>query len=184
MVDLRQERWIAPIGLPELRSDRAGNYYVSDSGNWKKRNGFLVKYGTDGKGAVIAGPIGYANGLALSADESHLYLVESDTDSVYRIDLATGATRIFAGQVGRFPDGLALDAAGHLFACCYASDDIHRIDPDGERTLFAYDPWAILLSRPTNLAFRDDYLYVANLGRTTVTRAYAGRTGLPLANQL
>jgi gluconolactonase len=164
--------------------DRAGNYYVTDSGNWKKRNGYLVKYGSDGKGECVAGPFGFANGLALSADERHLYMVESDTDSVYRIDADTGAAGIFAREVGRLPDGLALDAAGDLFASCYASDDIHRISPDGKRTLFAYDRWAILLSRPTNLAFRDGFLYAANLGRTTITRAHVGRAGKPLANQL
>jgi hypothetical protein len=51
-------------------------------------------------------------------------------------------------------------------------------------SLFAYDRWAILLSRPTNLAFRDGYLYAANLGRSTVTRAHIGRAGKPLANEL
>ena len=81
------------------------------------------------------------------------------------------------------PDGVALDAEGNLFASCYASDDIHRISPAGEKTLFAYDRWAILLSRPTNLAFRDGYLYAANLGRTTITRAHVDRAGRPLANQ-
>ena len=164
--------------------DRGGNYYVTDSGNWRKRNGWLLKYRSDGRGEVLAGPFGYANGLALSADERHLYMVESDADRVYRIDLATGAATAWAGHVGRMPDGLALDASGHLFASCYASDDIYRISPTGERTLFAYDRWAILLSRPTNLAFRDGYLYVANLGRTTITRAPVGRAGKPLVNQL
>jgi gluconolactonase len=164
--------------------DRRGDYYVTDSGNWKKRNGYLLKYGSDGSGEIVAGPFGYANGLALSEDERHLFMVESDTDSVHRIDLATGAAAIYAEQVGRLPDGLALDAAGDLFASCYASDDIQRISPTGERMLFAYDRWAILLSRPTNLAFRDGYLYAANLGRTTITRAHVGRAGRPLANQL
>lgn len=163
--------------------DRAGHYYVTDSGNWKKHNGCLLKYGSDGSGEVIAGPFGYANGLALSADEHSLYMVESDTDSVYRIDLASGTATVFACNVGRLPDGLALDATGDLFASCYASDDIHRISPSGEVTLFAYDRWAILLSRPTNLAFRDGYLYAANLGRTTITRAHVGRAGKPLANE-
>jgi gluconolactonase len=164
--------------------DRAGNYYVTDSGNWKKHNGCLIKYRAGGSGEVIAEPFGYANGLALSADERVLYMVESDTDSVYRIDLATNAAAIYARCVGRLPDGLALDASGDLFASCYASDDIHRITPTGEVTLFAYDRWAILLSRPTNLAFRDGYLYAANLGRTTITRAHVGRAGKPLANEL
>jgi gluconolactonase len=164
--------------------DRNGNYYVTDSGDWKKHNGCLVKYRSDGGGEIVAGPFGYANGLALSADERHLFMVESDTDTVYRIDLNTGAAVIYADHVGRLPDGLALDAAGDLFVSCYASDDIHRIAPTGEKTLFAYDRWANLLSRPTNLAFRDGYIYVANLGRTTITRAQVGRAGRPMANEL
>jgi gluconolactonase len=164
--------------------DHSGNYYVTDSGNWKKRNGWLLRYGSNGSGEIVAGPFGYANGLALSADEQHLFMVESDTDSIYQINLATGAAQIYAEDVGRFPDGLVLDADGNLFAACYASDDIHRIGPTGERALFAYDRWGILLSRPTNLAFRDGFLYVANLGRTTITRAHVGRAGRPLANEL
>lgn len=164
--------------------DRRGNYYVTDSGNWKKGNGCLIRYGTDGQGEVIAGAFGYANGLALSADERHLFMVESDTDSVYRIDLGSGEAAVYATGVGRLPDGLALDASGELFASCYASDDIHRISADGDVTLYAYDRWAILLSRPTNIAFHDGYLYAANLGRTTITRAQVGRAGKPLANEL
>ena len=164
--------------------DRGGNYYITDSGNWQKHNGRLLKYSSDGRGEVLSEPFGYANGLALSADERHLFLVESDADRIYRIDLETGAAAVYAEQVGRLPDGLALDSKGNLFAGCYASDEIHRIAPEGGKTLFAWDRWAILLSRPTNLAFRDGYLYVSNLGRTTITRAQVGRAGKPMANEL
>lgn len=163
--------------------DRSGNYYVTDSGNWKKKNGYLLKIGSDGAREIVADSLGYANGLALTEDERQIFLVESDTDRVYRVDLSTAAVSIYAEEVGRLPDGLALDAAGNLYASCYASDDIHRISPTGEKVLFAYDRWAILLSRPTNLAFREEYLYVANLGRTTITRARVGINGKPLANE-
>ena len=81
------------------------------------------------------------------------------------------------------PDGLALDNSGSLFVSCYASDEIHRISRAGERTLYAWDRWAILLSRPTNIAFRGGHLYVANFGRTTITRAPVDRAGKLLANQ-
>ncbi|MFB3826573.1 MAG: SMP-30/gluconolactonase/LRE family protein [Bryobacteraceae bacterium] len=164
--------------------DARGNYYVTDSGNWKKDNGWLLMFRTDGRGEKVAGPFGYANGLALGLDGRHVFMVESDRDRILRIELDTGAAQVYAEEVGRLPDGLALDAEGHLFASCYASDDIHHIRPTGERTLYAWDRWAILLSRPTNLAFHDGYLYAANLGRTTITRAYTGRAGKPLANQL
>jgi gluconolactonase len=151
--------------------DRAGNYWVTDSGQWMKQNGFLLRFTPDGRGEIVAGPFGYANGLAISADDGTLYMAESNTNRVWRFNTATGEHKVFADNVGRMPDGLAIDDAGDLYIACYASDDLHRITPDGACRQFAYDPWAILLSRPTNIAFRDGMIYVANLGRYTITRA-------------
>lgn len=78
--------------------DRQGNYYVTDSGNWKKHNGWLAKFGSNGAGEIISGPFGYANGLALSADERYLFMVESDTDRVYRVDLGNRGCPCFCGK--------------------------------------------------------------------------------------
>jgi gluconolactonase len=170
--------------------DSAGNYYVTDSGQFRKKNGYLLRYTPDGQGKIISGPHGYTNGLALSADERWLYMVESDTDSVLRFELSkegtVSAPEVYAAECGRFPDGLTLDADGNLYVCCYASDEIWRINPNREKMLLAWDRWAILLGSPTNMAFggkNRDELYVANLARTTVTRARVGRKGQPLANQ-
>jgi gluconolactonase len=169
--------------------DSAGNYYVTDSGNWKKRNGLLLRFTPDGRGETLAGPFGYANGLALSADDRTLFMVESDTDSVFRFEIRAdgmfGQPELFAANVGRFPDGLALDAEGNLLVSCYASDEIWHVSLAREKMLFAWDRNAILLSRPTNMAFGGaslDELYIANLGRTTITRARTGLRGQPLAN--
>jgi sugar lactone lactonase YvrE len=152
-----------------------GDYYVTDSGRWKQRNGRLLCLHNSGQVSVLVENFGYANGLALSPDPAKtgrtLYVVESDTNSIHRVDLSSGAIQPFAQNVGRMPDGLAFDPAGNLYASCYASDDIHRIDATGQVEQFAWDPWAILLSRPANIAFHDGYLYAANLGRTTITRA-------------
>lgn len=170
--------------------DAAGNYYVTDSGHWTRRNGRLLRYTPDGRGTVLASALGYANGLALSADETALYLVESDRDAVLRFPLArdgtVGAPETFATDCGRFPDGLTLDAAGDLYVCCYASDEIWRVAPDGRKTLLAWDRWAIRLGSPTNMAFGGeafDELYVANLARTTITRVKLDRRGQPLSHQ-
>jgi gluconolactonase len=163
--------------------DRRGRLYVSDSGSWKQRNGFLLRFEPDGSGRVLAGPFGYANGLALAADERSLFMAESDTDRVYRFGLDdagdVGPCEVYAEAVGRLPDGLALDEAGNLYVACYASDEIWRIapTPERERTLLGWDHHAILLSRPTNLAWGGanlDTLHVANLGRTTITRVQLG----------
>jgi gluconolactonase len=168
-----------------------GSLYVSDSGQWRKRNGVVCRYTADGKGEVVTPAMGYTNGLAMTADGRTLYMVESDTNSVFRFEVSTSGAlsepRSFAADVGRLPDGLSLDVEGNVYASCYASDDVHRFSADGRRREFlATDPFAILLSRPTNLAFggaNHDDLFFANLGRTTITRAHLGVRGQPLANQ-
>src|SRR6478672_7938581 len=127
--------------------DRRGRMYVTDSGKWKQRNGYLLRFDDGGSGRVMGGPFGYANGLALSADERWLFMVESDTDRVYRFELTPdgelGSREVYAESVGRLPDGLALDESGNLYVACYASDEIWRISPTGDRTLIGWDHHAI-----------------------------------------
>ena len=98
-----------------LLFDRSGRLYVTDSGNWMKQNGFVLRFTPDGRGEVLAGPFGYANGLALSADERHLFMVESDSDSILRFEIGSDdrlhPPEKYAEHVGRFPDGLALDVS-------------------------------------------------------------------------
>lgn len=170
--------------------DRRGNLYVTDSGLWKKSNGYVLRFAPNGGGTVAAGPYGYTNGLALTADGRTLYMVESDTDRIYRFEVrddgSLGPRRLFARGVGRLPDGLALGADGTVYAACYASDEIYRIEPNGRKHLLAHDRHGILLGGPTNLAFggsRADEIFVANLSRQAITRARITRRGQRLANQ-
>jgi gluconolactonase len=172
-----------------LLFDSRGGMYLTDSGNWMKRNGFVLRFDPEGRGEVLDGPFGYTNGLALTADERSLYMVESDSDSIYRFAVAAdgrlGDANLFATEVGRLPDGLALDADGNLYVCCYASDEIWKIESGGRKALLAHDRWGILLGRPTNLTFGGknfDEIFIANLGRFTITRAKLGVRGQPLAN--
>ena len=115
--------------------DRRGNLFVTDSGQWKSQNGFLLRFSPEGAGEILAGPFGYANGLALSADEKQLFMVESDSDRILTFGLNSDGSpsrhEVFAENVGRLPDGLALDSKENLYVCCYASDEILRIAADG-----------------------------------------------------
>src|SRR5439155_7432065 len=117
-------------------------------------------------------------GLALAGDERSLFMVEGDTDRVYRFDLTAdgelGRGEVYADSVGRLPDGLALDEAGNLYVACYASDEIWRIDPARQTTLLAWHRHAILLRRPTNLAWggaNAHIRYVRNPRRHSITRS-------------
>jgi gluconolactonase len=156
-----------------------------------KRNGRLLRFDADARGTVLAEHLGYANGAALNDDENSLFLVESDSDSILRFDIgedgSVGPAEIYAKEVGRLPDAMALDVDGNLYVCCYASDEIWRVDKQRKLTLIAHDRWGILLGRPTNLAFGGpnfDEIFVANLGRFTITRAKLGVRGRPPANLL
>jgi gluconolactonase len=144
--------------------DAAGDLWVSDSGKWKQRNGMVLRFRRDGSREVAAEGWGYTNGLCFD-EAGTLHIAESDTRRILRLD-----GTVVAEQVGRTPDGLALAPDGSLFVACYASDDVWRIGRNGELRRVAHDPDAILLCRPTNLAVHGGYLYVANLGRTTIVR--------------
>jgi gluconolactonase len=82
------------------------------------------------------------NGLAFSADERILYVAESgsshdpDVPSIIRAFKLDDTGRILSNEVFAtidrgLPDGMRVDAAGHLWSS--ASDGIHCFHPDGTR---------------------------------------------------
>jgi gluconolactonase len=171
--------------------DSEGNLYVSDSGEWEKTSGCVVRYDARGRGEIfLEGPEPFPNGMALSADERFLFIARSRTDDILQVEIrsdgSAGDRAIYASGVERVPDGLAFDAAGSLYVSCYASDNIYRISAGRNLTLLTYDRDGTTIARPTNIAFGGadrDYLYVANLGRWHINRAKIGVSGQPLANQ-
>jgi sugar lactone lactonase YvrE len=99
-------------------------------------------------------------------------------------DGSAGAREVVVTLPETVPDGVAVDAEGHLYVCCYAPSRIYRAAPGGTPEVFVDDWEAHTLSNPTNLAFggeRFDQLLVANLGRWNLTRIEAGVRGAPLA---
>jgi len=171
--------------------DSSGNLFVSDSGDWTKSSGCIVRFDSRGQGKVfLDGPQPFPNGLALSADERFLFVAQSHTDEVLQVEIrkdgSAGDRQVYAAGLERVPDGLAFDVAGNLYVSCYASDNIYRVSPEREVKLLAYDRAGTTLARPTNIAFgglEGDELYVANLGRWHISRAKLGIKGQLLANQ-
>jgi gluconolactonase len=171
--------------------DADGNLYFSDSGVWKKGNGFVCRMRPGGPVEMFAeGPFHFANGIALDAPEEYLYVVESNRDRVVRItirpDGSAGPAEVFADGIARIPDGLAFDAAGNLYVTTYASNAIYRVDPDGQVTLVCIDDECAVLCQATNCAFSGenfDELLVANLGAGHISKLKLGVKGQPLFHQ-
>jgi gluconolactonase len=170
--------------------DRAGNLYFSDSGDFKKADGFLFVLRPSGKIDQLLDRLSFPNGLSLSADERTLYVVQSTKNNVLAVPLldtgAIGEPRVYAAGLNNVPDGAALDAEGNLYVTCYASHNVYRVTPDGRVSLFASDPEGTMLASPTNIAFGGanfDEMYFANLSRWHICRARVGIRGQRLANQ-
>jgi len=171
--------------------DSQGNLYASDSGVWSTSSGCVVRFDSRGKGTIfLEPPQPFPNGMALSPDERFLFVAQSHTDDVLKVEIredgTAGQREVYARGLERIPDGLAFDVAGSLYVSCYASDNIFRVTPEGKVSQLAYDRAGTILARPTNIAFggpSNDYLYVANLGRWHINRAHLGIAGQKLANQ-
>lgn len=171
--------------------DSQGNLYVSDSGQWSTSSGSVIRFDRQGKGSIFLDPPQpFPNGMALSQDERFLFITQSHTDDVLKVEIrpdgTAGQQEVYAAGLERIPDGLAFDGLGNLYVSCYASDNIYRVTPDRKVSLLAYDRAGTILARPTNIAFGgplNEYLYVANLGRWHINRVNLGVAGQPLANQ-
>ena len=161
--------------------DRAGNMYVSDSGDWSGEiNGHIYKIAAGGGEAELwyPEPVDTPNAIALNADEDFLYFVETFGSSIARISINPDGT---AGTFERvvhmprhIPDGIAFDEDGRLWIGCHRPDAIYIHDLATRRLeLFASDWRGERLRGPTDVAFAGpdrDILLAASLDNLVVHR--------------
>ncbi|MDQ3560447.1 MAG: SMP-30/gluconolactonase/LRE family protein, partial [Pseudomonadota bacterium] len=169
--------------------DDSGNLYVSDSGNWGSRDGFVWKVAPGGTAAEIwdRQANGFTNGMCLSADGQSLCVVESCPPVISRVaikpDGSAGERRVLVELPRQVPDGVAFDENGHLYISLYNPNIIYRLTPGGELVKL-YDDWEQLkLLAPTNIAFGGPdmrSLIIASLCGWSVHTAPVAVPGLPL----
>lgn len=161
-----------------------GALYVSDSGRWGADDGRVYRLGPDGDLDVLSTELPhFPNGCAVTPDGRHLWIVESHTPTVNRLDLSTGAREEVARLEGTVPDGVALTDDGGLLVSCYRPDRIVHLAADGSIEIVAEDLQGTILSAPTNVVFVGsglDRLVSANLGRWHLTLVETGLRGVPL----
>jgi sugar lactone lactonase YvrE len=106
---------------------------MCDGGN--DPSGWFYRY--DGHDlSRFAGPFIVTNGPAVSADGQVLYATDTRGGFIFAHDLTDGVP----GEPRRFvhfeegwgrPDGMAVDAEGHLWVCHWGGSRISRFSPDG-----------------------------------------------------
>lgn len=159
---------------------------VSDSFDFSKPGPGVWAYDLDaGQGGLwYDRDLVFANGMALAADGSALYVCETFARRVTRIaiepDGRAGDATPYAVDLPGLPDGIAFDDRGTLFCGCYEPSRVLRIAPDGATEVYLEDPTAHLLCHPTNIAFDGAALYTSNLGRWHITRIDSDTYAQPL----
>jgi gluconolactonase len=189
-----QERWLEgppgrPFKAPNWGAFAAdGTYYLSDSGDWGARNGCLWRVRPGGAPELWSEEVAnFPNGLALSADGSTLYVLESLPGAFVSVpieaDGSAGRRRLLCDLDPIVPDGVALTEDGAFYIACYRPDTVYRWHADEGLTVVANDPRGTVLAAPTNVVFtgeNHDEIVVPNIGRWHVTRIRAGVRGIPL----
>ncbi len=118
--------------------------------------GTLYRIEPDGRAEVALERVSVSNGLDWSPDGRTLYYVDSATQRVDAIafDLDSGALGerrplIDIPRADGIPDGLTVDADGHLWLALFAAGAVLRIAPDGSIARTVRVP----MSHPTSCAF-------------------------------
>jgi gluconolactonase len=168
--------------------DDHGNLYVSDSGAWGEKDGFIWKIAPGGEAAIWDRQAsGFTNGMCLSADGQWLYVVESSPPLISRVELredgSAGRREVVVELPRQVPDGVAFDVAGDLYISLYNPNIVYRLNAAGELVTL-YDDWEqLMLIAPTNIAFGGPdlkTLIVASVCGWSVHTAPMPVAGLPV----
>ena len=141
--------------------DRAGNMYLSDSGDWSgEPSGALLKIPPGGGIAQrwYSEPVDTPNAIALDADEGYLYFVETFGAAIARVaicpDGSAGGFERVVHMPRHVPDGIAFDTQGRLWIACHRPDAIYVFDLESRRLQLFVDDWmGEALRGPTDIAF-------------------------------
>lgn len=126
-----------PQFLNDLASDKAGNLYVSDSGDLKGKDGAVYRIAPDGKVSALVTAedkrVLAPNGL-LPDGADNLLMVDFVSGILYRITLKTGKMVSVAEGFGA-ADGLLRDKQGKLWVSDWKNGRVFTLKRDGELKL-------------------------------------------------
>ncbi|MFO1062155.1 MAG: SMP-30/gluconolactonase/LRE family protein [Dongiaceae bacterium] len=146
-----------PVRFNDGKSDRQGRFWSgSMAKDWVTPLGALYRLDADRRVTAADSGFRLSNGLGWSPDDARMYFTDfgRGTIFVYDFDAAAGtiANRrplvVLPDAEGR-PDGLAVDAEGHLWVALWDGWAVARYDPHGRRVARI----ALPVQRPTSCAF-------------------------------
>jgi sugar lactone lactonase YvrE len=184
-VETVESRPLVNPNYPAFTSD--GTLWVTASGKWGADDGFLFRI-RPGSEPEIASDLCrcFPNGIAFSADERTLYVIESRTARVLAFPHADGnlsSPSTFVTLPRTVPDGLVVDEAGTLYVTCFQPNRVYRVYSGGRVELLLDDWSGIYLLAPTNGCFGGNgftTLFLTSLGLHTISAIDVETPGLLL----
>jgi gluconolactonase len=163
-----------------------GSYVFSDSGDWKKSEGKIVRVEPNGKSSIWSDKCpDFPNGIALSEDGLSLYVLESTPGKLSSIlissDYSAGEIQVLK-QMDAVPDGVTVTTSGALIVSCYRPDVIYLWDKK-VLSVLAEDLEGTFLAAPTNTVLTGpnrNLLVWPNFGRWDVALIETDLIGIPL----
>ena len=176
-----------------------------------RADGFVFRIETDGTARKLADGIQFANGIALDAEETHLYVCQTTGCNVIRYAIAAdgslGPAQPYGPKLGAsipagtnadappspdflrtlgLTDGCGMDAEGNLWVTLVTASKIVAITPAGEVVTMLEDPTGALMNHPTNVSWggtdmRD--LYIGSIATDYILKMRSPVPGMRLVHQ-
>lgn len=154
--------WSDPtVRMNEGGCDPDGRFYCGSTAyDHAVGRASVYRLDADGSVSLVFRDVTISNGLGWSPDGATAYYVDTPTRRIDRFDYAadtglTGRRPFVAIPDGAgFPDGLTVDAEGHVWVALYAGAAVRRYRPDGTLDGVVDLP----VSRPTACTFGGDDL--------------------------
>jgi gluconolactonase len=214
------ETLLAEVGGKRLTSanypvvDRAGNIWCANSTHaetWPQAldgrdDGFIFVLRPDGSSEIVAEGLKFPNGMALSADEAHLFCAQTSGADVMRFAILPGAKlgpgERYGPALGKlqepggaqvamhdlgYTDGVGMDAEGNLWVCLPAANKVVAITPALEVITVIDDPSGEVVNHPTNITWGGPDLkdlYIGSIRAGYVLKGRSPVAGQPHVHQL
>lgn len=145
-----------PMRMNDGAADPHGRFWAGSMAYDNQRGaGSLYRVDLDGTVHRVLDGLTVPNGPAFDADGVTMYLADSAHGVIHRCAVEPETGRVddvaeFATVPDANPDGMAVDAEGHLWSAIWGAGQVHRYAPDGtldrKITLPAVQPTSVCLT--------------------------------------
>lgn len=176
------------LRLNDGKCDAVGRFWAGTMALDERRGaGALYRLDPNATVHTMLRDVTISNGIDWSDDRRTMYYIDSPTRSIdlfdYDLDAGTVANRRSFVRIPKsdgVPDGLTLDAEGHVWVALWGGGAVHRYSPNGTLDMVINVP----TTYPTSCAFGGDHLADLYITTASIKLSAEERLAQPTAGGL